>query len=350
MKRTITYSVLSLAAIAVVMTALFASRGRISKPAATVLAEQEREAVVAAPGRVEPVSEEINIGSEIPGKLKAVMVEEGDRVGRGEIIAELVNDDYLAQVASAEARLYQKEAELRLVVNGARHQERREALESVREAEAMLENSRAEMVRRRSLFEKGVIAKEESDRAEREYKVALARAEAAAQRHDLIDDEAREEDLAKAEADVALARAQLREARARLEKTYIRSPLDAVVLRKHLKAGESVSEMRESPIVTIADISTLRVRADVDETDVNRIEAGQKAYVRADAYGEKRFWGRVIRIGQVLGKKNVRTDEPTERVDTKILETLIELDRGSYLPTGLRVDAFIVIDGPEARR
>lgn len=350
MKRTIIYSVLSLAAIAVVMTALLASKGRISKPSATVLAEQEREAVVAAPGRVEPVSEEINIGSEIPGKLKAVMVEEGDRVGRGEIIAELVNDDYLAQVASAEARMYQKEAELRLVVNGARHQERREALESVREAEAMLENARAEMVRRRSLFEKGVIAKEESDRAEREYKVALARAEAAAQRHNLIDGEAREEDLAKAEADVALARAQLREARARLEKTYIRSPLDAIVLRKHLKTGESVSEMRESPIVTIADISTLRVRADVDETDVNRIEAGQKAYVTADAYGEKRFWGRVIRIGQVLGKKNVRTDEPTERVDTKILETLIELERGSYLPTGLRVDAFIVIDGREASR
>jgi HlyD family secretion protein len=118
------------------------------------------------------------------------------------------------------------------------------------------------------------------------------------------------------------------------------------VLRKHLKTGESLSEMSESPIVTVADITRLRVRADVDETDVNRIETGQKAYVTADAYGEKKFWGRVIRIGKVLGKKNVRTDEPAERVDTKVLETLIELERGVHLPTGLRVDAFIVMDGP----
>jgi HlyD family secretion protein len=199
------------------------------------------------------------------------------------------------------------------------------------------------MQRRRSLFEKGVIAREESDRAEREYKVARAKFEAASQRHSLIDDEAREEDRAKAEADVALARAQLAEARARLEKTFIRSPLDAVVLRKHLNTGETVSEMRESPVVTLADISILRVRADVDETDVNKVEVGQSVYVTADAYGDKRFRGRVIRIGQVLGKKNIRTDEPTERVDTKILETLIELERGTYLPPGLRVDAFIVV-------
>jgi len=49
-----------------------------------------------------------------------------------------------------------------------------------------------------------------------------------------------------------------------------------------------------------------------------------------------------VRVGQQLGPKNVRTDEPTEKVDTKILETLVELDPGSHLPDGLRVDAFIV--------
>jgi len=50
----------------------------------------------------------------------------------------------------------------------------------------------------------------------------------------------------------------------------------------------------------------------------------------------------VICVGQQLGRKNLRTDEPTEKVDTKILETLVELDRGAELPVGLRVDAFIV--------
>ena len=107
MKRSIIYSVVFIGALSLVISLLFIDRGRFSKSNPTVLAEEEREAVVAAPGRVEPVSEEINIGSEIPGKLKAVRVEEGDRVAQGQIIAELVNDDYLAQVASAEARLKQ---------------------------------------------------------------------------------------------------------------------------------------------------------------------------------------------------------------------------------------------------
>ena len=67
----------------------------------------------------------------------------------------------------------------------------------------------------------------------------------------------------------------------------------------------------------------------------------------ADAFGKQKFWGRVVRVGQQLGPKNVRTDEPTERVDTKILETLVELDQGVQLPVGLRVDAYIVQDGGE---
>jgi HlyD family secretion protein len=77
------------------------------------------------------------------------------------------------------------------------------------------------------------------------------------------------------------------------------------------------------------------------------VKVGERAYVTADAFGKQKFWGQVVRVGQQLGPKNVRTDEPTEKVDTKILETLVELDQNSNLPDGLRVDAFIVPDGGE---
>jgi hypothetical protein len=80
----------------------------------------------------------------------------------------------------------------------------------------------------------------------------------------------------------------------------------------------------------------------VDETEVSKVHVGQKAYVTADAFGKQKFWGRVVRVGEQLGPENVRTDEPTERVDTKILETLVELEAGTELPVGLRVDAFIL--------
>lgn len=305
--------------------------------------------LVAGPGRVEPYSEDIKIGSELSGRLKSVNVEEGDAIHKGQVLAELENADYRAQVESARANVVAKEATLRKVINGARRQERDEAWSSVSEAKAVMENAQSELHRRQELFAAGVVSREELERYSREADVAKAKYDAAVQQHALVDDHAREEDRSFAEADLQLAQGQLAEAEARYEKTFIRSPIDGGVLRKHHRSGESVSNSSTvpDPILTIGDRKTLRVRVDVDETDVSKVHVGQRAYVTADAFGKQKFWGQVVRVGQQLGPKNVRTDEPTEKVDTKILETLVELDPGSQLPDGLRVDAFIVPDGGE---
>jgi ABC exporter DevB family membrane fusion protein len=305
--------------------------------------------MIAGPGRVEPSSEDIKIGSELSGRLKSVNVEEGDAIQRGQVLAELENADYRAQVESARANVIAKQAVLRKVINGARRQERDEARSSVNEAKAVTENAKSELHRRQELFSAGVVSREELERYAREADVAQAKYEAAVQQHALVDDHAREEDRSLAEADLQLAQAQLNEAQARYDKTFIRSPLDGTVLRKHHRSGESVSNSSTvpDPVLTIGDRKRLRVRVDVDETDVSKVNVGQKAYVTADAFGKQKFWGHVVRVGQQLGPKNVRTDEPTEKVDTKILETLVELDPGSHLPDGLRVDAFIVPDASD---
>ncbi len=108
------------------------------------------------------------------------------------------------------------------------------------------------------------------------------------------------------------------------------------------RSSSSSSSSASSAALTLGDTHTLRVRVDVDETDVSKLVVGQKAQVTADAYGDKKFWGRVVRIGTEPGRKNIRTDEPTEHVDTKILETLVRLEDGAGLPVGLRVDSFIL--------
>src|SRR5260221_13278674 len=74
--------------------------------------------LIADPGRVEPISEDIKLGSELSGKLKSVNVEEGDVIHRGQVLAVLENDDYRAQVLSAEAQVRAKEAALQKVLNG----------------------------------------------------------------------------------------------------------------------------------------------------------------------------------------------------------------------------------------
>ncbi len=330
-------------------TLIFAHSRRVAAAPPSHPVASPAPLLVAGPGRVEPSTEDIQLGSELSGKLKAVKVEEGDGIHRGQVLAELENDDYRAQLASAEADVAAKQATLRKVINGARSQERSEALSSVHEVQAIMNNAHAEMERYNKLFEAGVVSREEAERYAREYDVAKAKHQEAVEHHSLIDDHAREEDQSLAEADVKLALARLGEARARYAKTLITSPIDGTVLRKHHRNGESVSNSSTAPdpILTIGDKRRLRVRVEVDETEVGLVRLGQKAYVTADAFHGQKFWGQVIRVGEHLGRKNIQTDEPTEHVDTKVLETLVELEPGVQLPIGLRVDSFIITDRTE---
>src|SRR5689334_3559094 len=99
------------AALILVGATAFALRGRGERVSpANVAAKAVNGGLIAAPGRVEAISEEIRVSSELSGRLKSVNVEEGDRVKRGQVLAELENADYLARVASAEAELALREA------------------------------------------------------------------------------------------------------------------------------------------------------------------------------------------------------------------------------------------------
>jgi HlyD family secretion protein len=335
--------VTGLAAIAAVGLA-FASRHETKPGQAQAAPKQTRSAgVVSAAGRVEPVGEEIRIGPEMDGKLARVLVDEGDTVQKGQVVAMLTNGDFQARVDLAKATLREREAQLERLRNGARVEEKRESEAMLREAEAQMQTAQAERDRRQSLLERGAISRSEYDLTARDYETWKARVEASRERLKVVQSQTRAEDLKRAEAEVAHAEATLAEARALLEKTYVRAPIAGRVLRRYRKSGESVSVQADTPIVSLGNLDTLRVRVDVDEVDVARLYVGQPAWVSAEAYGTRKFTGKVVRIGQTLGRKNVRTDEPTERIDTKILETLVELDPGQRLPVGLRVDAFLEV-------
>lgn len=297
-------------------------------------------------GRVEPASEEILIGSEFDGRLRRVPVEEGDHVKAGQIVAELENAETVARIALAKAQVREREASLERLKAGSRHEERREAEATVREAEAVLANARAEEARRRSALDRGAISRSEYEITAREVKVAEARLDAARERTAVVVDETRIEDVRRVEAEIESARARVQETEALYAKTVIRSPIDGIVLRKRHRAGESISRTAD-PIVSVGNVDRLRVRVDVDEEDVARLKLGAPTFVTATAYGDQKFPGKVARIGSALGRKNIRSDEPTERTDLKILETLIDLDPGVTLPVGLRVDARIAAGGAQ---
>jgi HlyD family secretion protein len=303
------------------------------------------EGTVFAVGLVEPAGEERVLIPEIGGRLKRVAFDEGDAVKAGQVLAEVENGDYLAAVAQARALLALREAEFAKLRAGARREERDEARALVAEADAGARRAADELARRRPLAERGTLGAEALAQAEAEAAGARARADVARARLALIEAGARPEDLQAAAAAVDAARAEVERAQALYEKTLIRSPIDGVVLKRDLREGETVVALSPVPLARIGDLSQRYVRADVDELDIGRVRAGLRASVHSDALPGARFGGEVIHVATRMGRRNVVTDRPAERVDARILEVLIRLDPGSELPIGLRVDVRIGAGG-----
>jgi HlyD family secretion protein len=302
--------------------------------------------VIVAPGLVEPISEEISLSNLIQGTIKRIQVAEGDQVVAGQILAELDDDDLRAAVSVAKAQLEISRSQREKVVNGPRLEERREAQANLRDAEAVLSMAQVTLVRQSALLMGHATTAEAFDKARTSVQSAEARREALAEQLALLNAGSRQEDVDIAEANLQMATAKLQEAQAMLEKSFIRAPIDGAVLRILRRIGEQVSATFPSIILVMGDITQLRVRAEVDETDVGRIKLGQRADAAADAYGGRRFPGAITAIARRMGKKAVHTDDPAEKIDAKVLDVLVTLDPGADLPVGLRVDVFVKSDPP----
>jgi HlyD family secretion protein len=339
--------VVGVAAIAASVTAV-AGRGSVPAAPVTPTESAAEKARVVGLGRVEPESEEVEVGVEISGRIAALLVDEGDRVQAGQTIAILENRDYRAQVAQTTARLAEAKAAAARLHAGSRQDEINEARAAVAQAEAVVAQATREAARRETLLGQAAISHEERDRATRDLDVARGRLSELQAHLALVEAGPRAEDRQQADAGAAAAEAALAGARAMLAKTEIRSPIDGTILRRRVRVGETVSpEIAGTSLFSLANLETLRVRVEVDEQDVAQVTLGQSAYLTASAYGSQQFHGCVSRVGKVLGRKRIRTDEPQERVDTKVLEVLVDLDPGVVLPVGLRVDATIVSEKRE---
>ena len=295
------------------------------------------EIVLACPGRVEGQSEVIDVGAGADGVLTAVLVQEGQQVRAGQLIALIDCREIESQIDEARV-LAERARQNRLrLLRGSRPEERRKAADETAVAEAHFKQAQLQHQRVAQLFKTGDVSKEELDKAGRDLEVAKATLHATENQQTLVNAPPLPEELARAESEVKLAEEQARTAKARLGKCTVKAPLSGTVLRTFLKAGESVSTVFPQPIVSLADTSQIRVRAEVDERDVGRVHLGQSVVVLADAYPDKKFGGRVSRVGAVMGRKKVRTGDPAEKSDRDVLEVLVNLDETEgYLIVGLR--------------
>lgn len=296
---------------------------------------------VAARGRIEPITDPLELAIGVVGTLAHVYVDQGDKVRKDQLLADLVDDDQKARIEEARATVALREAELSKLLNGARPEERQEAAAQLDELKAHLTLTMQELDRFQRLTTRGVSSQQELDHAVSSHDEAAAQVDARAAAVALINAPPRAEDVAMARANLALAQAKLNEEQSLLAKQELRSPIDGMVLRRYMKTGETIAIQPLMPIIQVADTRRLRVRAEIDETDVGRVAVGDQVWVSADAYPGQRFHGEVSRISPRMGRKTVGSDNPTEKTDTNVMDVLVNLDTDAGLPVGLRVDVYV---------
>lgn len=203
------------------------------------------------------------VASKTTGRMEWIGVEEGSRVTAGQIVARLENKDLEAYVRQAEASLQNSKA--------VREQTRAE-----------FDDADKSFRRQQELLNSGIISRAEYDTAEARFKRAVAA-------------------TAAAEAGIATAAAALQGAKVNLEYSLIRAPFDAVVLTKNADVGDIITPLgaaanAKAAVVTIADLASLQVEADVSESNLAQIRRGQPCEITLDALPGSRFRGIVHTI------------------------------------------------------
>ncbi len=138
-------------------------------------------------------------------------------------------------------------------------------------------------------------------------------------------------------AELAGAHARLEYAKTFLRNFTLKSPIDGIVTKKYLEEGEVARE--GNPILSVADMNNLKVKAEVDETDVGKIYVGQRVEVLADAYPGRIYNGKVTKVSEDVKRKVVKTYDPIAWMDINSQEVTIHLDSFEGLKIGMTVDA-----------
>ena len=238
---------------------------------------------------------EVKIGARISGQVKSLLVKIGDFIRAGEIIAIIEHEDLLSRVARFQADLdAEKARQLKILAEGPLEinkaiAEREELQVQIKLAQKMLE-------RNLELNQKGFVSTTVLDEAEEKLAVLLARINLANEELKLKQSQL-ENDSRLAQAMVDKAQANLAEEEIQLSYATITVPIDGIVAFVSTQEGETVVASLNAPtFVTLIDLRKLEVTVFVDETDIGRIEVGQRAKFTVDTYANQFFNGKVREI------------------------------------------------------
>jgi HlyD family secretion protein len=296
--------------------------------------------VAAAPGRVEPKSGLIRVGSALLGRIAEVPVKQNDKVEKGELLIRLDDDEARARLQAAETEVAARKRERDAQPLDKARDELRAAEDNVFSAERALTNAHFELefelqARRAGTGSDKRVAEARDHLAKaqdqlREERSNYARAQS---KPNIPAPNRLESALQAARSDVAIAEALL-------EKTRILAPISGTILRLPAKVGEMVAPSPDQTLAVLGDMSVVRLNAEVDEIDVSKIKVGGKVVVKSIASPGKEFEGTVAEVAPSLTSPQFALRSARRPVDVEVLPVTIDLDGNPPLLPGMRADAF----------
>jgi HlyD family secretion protein len=280
------------------------------------------------------------VGFKVPGRIVDLPIEEGQQVEQGALLARLDDADYKQRVSIDEATVRVRDSSLALTLAGTRQQEVKAAQQTMKDAEADLDEKKIDNQRAQQLFVKDEVSAQERDLTATALKRAEAIFKASQQRYNEAVEGSRKEDIAIAHANLNEAGANLGLSQVNLGYTVLRAPFAGVVTVRQAELGEVVSP--GSPVITLSDLDHIWLRAYVAETDLGRIHWGQEATITTDTYPGKQYHGRISFISPdaEFTPKSVQTYK--ERV-TLVYRIKIDIDNPNHelkpgMPADTRID------------
>lgn len=295
---------------------------------------------IVAHGIVEPAGREARLGFAGSGIIDALYVREGDQVEAGAALARLNDDAEAAALRTAEVEVELADARLSRASAGATQEERAVAEANAVAAKERAHQASADAGALAELAAAGATPESVARDARSRWIIDAAQADASEAQRRSVDARPRREEVAVALAERRVAEARLEQARRALASRTLRAVAAGTVLQVRYRVGERFTP--ESPLLVFGDVHELQARVDVDERDVASLAVGQSGFLRLPGRGDTRVPVRVVEIGRRMGRKNVRSDDPVERVDTKIVEVVLAIDGSTPMISGLRVAAYLV--------
>jgi HlyD family secretion protein len=243
------------------------------------------------------------------GRIAEVLVEEGDSVTEGDVLARLDTSRLAPQVANAEAKVEAQKAAVERLRNGSRPEEIAEARANLEAAEAEALNTRQQYDRKVVLGDRSIVSQQDVDTAKAAMDTADAKVAAARKSLELVIAGPREEDIVQGEAELRAAEAQLTVLHEQLADADLEAPVDSVVRTRLMEPGEIASP--QQPVFSLAIIDPKWVRAYVAEPDLAKVRPGMAAEVMVDGLPGETFDGRVGFISPVaeFTPHTVQTEE-----------------------------------------